>query len=596
MQISSVSPIVPGTSAGTLIATTAGAEFAAALSLQDDPTPQPAKAADALVAAQPARPQGAASPDICAEGAAPLAESPPDDDAGSPLGLASFSEAEPPAAPPRRAALDADLPTPVPVDAGLFVPTAAIGPAALPTAAGQAAHAEHSAQVSPAQERFADDRDGQVMSRRSQRDTDAPDNPTIKSGPDGSPAPSLAGQIRDALGGAADPLPANLATDRPMPAPSQAARAAAASAVIRDESRSFAIGAGSGPQSALPAGWTRQHPVGWAAGQDPDGISADSAALTTTATAATEAAPPRSERASATAGGSPAASERPPEPLAGTPGAAVAPQDRRLPVDALMAAQQMPGTGGPGRADALTGEMLPVGRPAGHARSAQRAEAVAQDGGNVRSQTASPQVMQPPTQYPGVAAPAPAAGDRTDRGDESVGFAGSPTAADAPAAAVTGTHTAAAGQSVPVADDAPHAQARQTHAPHRQIADAIVRTRDGIVEVQLDPLELGRVTLLLGTDHRAGIGIIAERPETLDLIRRHSDQLLQDLRDSGMPDARLDFARQDSPGGNGRDRGQPEQPPAPASPDAAPPPAPRAGERPAARQASASPGQIDIRF
>ncbi|WP_273501084.1 flagellar hook-length control protein FliK [Paracoccus sphaerophysae] len=87
--------------------------------------------------------------------------------------------------------------------------------------------------------------------------------------------------------------------------------------------------------------------------------------------------------------------------------------------------------------------------------------------------------------------------------------------------------------------------------PHRQIADAIVRTRDGQVEILLDPVELGRVTVLLGMDDRSGLGIIAERPETLDLIRRHSDQLLRDLRDSGMPNASLDFMKHEGGGGRG---------------------------------------------
>lgn len=79
--------------------------------------------------------------------------------------------------------------------------------------------------------------------------------------------------------------------------------------------------------------------------------------------------------------------------------------------------------------------------------------------------------------------------------------------------------------------------------PLRQIADAIVRTRDGIVEITLDPIELGRVTVTLAMDRHASLGIVAERPATLELIRGHTDQLLRDLRDHGMPDARLDFIR-----------------------------------------------------
>lgn len=80
-------------------------------------------------------------------------------------------------------------------------------------------------------------------------------------------------------------------------------------------------------------------------------------------------------------------------------------------------------------------------------------------------------------------------------------------------------------------------------APHRQLTDAIVRTREGRIEILLDPVELGRVTVMLGTDDQGGLGIVAERPETRDLIHRHSEQLLRDLRENGMPDARLDFLR-----------------------------------------------------
>ena len=83
--------------------------------------------------------------------------------------------------------------------------------------------------------------------------------------------------------------------------------------------------------------------------------------------------------------------------------------------------------------------------------------------------------------------------------------------------------------------------------PHRQIADAIVRTSSGQVEITLDPVELGRVTVLLGEDGNPGrLTLLVERPETLELIRRHSDQLLRDLRENGMPDARLEDLRQDT--------------------------------------------------
>lgn len=127
--------------------------------------------------------------------------------------------------------------------------------------------------------------------------------------------------------------------------------------------------------------------------------------------------------------------------------------------------------------------------------------------------------------------------------------------------------------------------------PHRQIADAIVRTSSGQVEITLDPVELGRVTVLLGEDGNPGrLALLVERPETLELIRRHTDQLLRDLRENGMPDARLEDLRQDD-SANRRDNppqtpGQPEG----ESPDRIQPLLAAETARPVAL------GRLDIRF
>lgn len=126
--------------------------------------------------------------------------------------------------------------------------------------------------------------------------------------------------------------------------------------------------------------------------------------------------------------------------------------------------------------------------------------------------------------------------------------------------------------------------------PLRQIADAIVRTSSGQVEITLDPVELGRVTVLLGEDGNPGrLALLVERPETLELIRRHSDQLLRDLRENGMPDARLEDLRQDD-SANRRDN-PPQTPGQPGgeSPGRIPPPAAETA-RPVAL------GRLDIRF
>ena len=127
--------------------------------------------------------------------------------------------------------------------------------------------------------------------------------------------------------------------------------------------------------------------------------------------------------------------------------------------------------------------------------------------------------------------------------------------------------------------------------PHRQIADAIVRTSSGQVEITLDPVELGRVTVLLGEDGNPGrLALLVERPETLELIRRHSDQLLRDLRENGMPDARLEDLRQDD-SANRRDN-PPQMPrqPAAESPGCIPSLLAAETARPVAL------GRLDIRF
>lgn len=82
---------------------------------------------------------------------------------------------------------------------------------------------------------------------------------------------------------------------------------------------------------------------------------------------------------------------------------------------------------------------------------------------------------------------------------------------------------------MPSGRDAPDA-APATTAPERG------------VELRLDPEELGQVSISLRSEGDAlMVRVVAERPETLDLLRRHADQLLQDLRNSGFRDAQMAF-------------------------------------------------------
>lgn len=82
----------------------------------------------------------------------------------------------------------------------------------------------------------------------------------------------------------------------------------------------------------------------------------------------------------------------------------------------------------------------------------------------------------------------------------------------------------------------------------QQVADALIITREDRTEIALSPEELGRVRLILSGPDRAQITIWAERPETLELLRRNADLLNQQLADAGVASGSLDFRRDDRQG------------------------------------------------
>ena len=81
----------------------------------------------------------------------------------------------------------------------------------------------------------------------------------------------------------------------------------------------------------------------------------------------------------------------------------------------------------------------------------------------------------------------------------------------------------------------------------RQLAEAIQQNPNRLVEITLKPQELGAVRLSV---QQAEAGIIvsltAERPETLDLMRRHVDQLEQDFQAMGYANIAFSFADSDA--------------------------------------------------
>lgn len=135
--------------------------------------------------------------------------------------------------------------------------------------------------------------------------------------------------------------------------------------------------------------------------------------------------------------------------------------------------------------------------------------------------------------------------------------AGGGSSIDLPAAAVThildALPPAAPGGDLPAAG-----LSAAEHLPNiaRRLDIAISEGPAGIVEIALDPEELGSVRLGLVPDG-GGITVFlsAERPETGDLLRRHAEHLARDLREAGYGDVSFRFGSDTASGGGHPDGG-----------------------------------------
>ncbi|WP_295047406.1 flagellar hook-length control protein FliK [uncultured Paracoccus sp.] len=89
----------------------------------------------------------------------------------------------------------------------------------------------------------------------------------------------------------------------------------------------------------------------------------------------------------------------------------------------------------------------------------------------------------------------------------------------------------------------------------RQMAEAVVTTREDRIEIALAPEELGRIRMVMsGPEHSPHVVVWAERPEVLDQLRRNATFLQECFGDAGMADASFEFQ---GDGGAGSGRGQP---------------------------------------
>jgi hypothetical protein len=97
----------------------------------------------------------------------------------------------------------------------------------------------------------------------------------------------------------------------------------------------------------------------------------------------------------------------------------------------------------------------------------------------------------------------------------------------------------------------------------------IGRAGPDITELSLAPEELGRLRLqLIPEGDRIQVILSAERPETLDLLRRNIDQLAEDLRQMGFSSSAFGFAGWSG----GQDRGDEARRFSATGSDTAPPP------------------------
>ncbi|WP_138936262.1 flagellar hook-length control protein FliK [Roseovarius arcticus] len=113
-----------------------------------------------------------------------------------------------------------------------------------------------------------------------------------------------------------------------------------------------------------------------------------------------------------------------------------------------------------------------------------------------------------------------------------------------------------------------HHGATTTRNVAAQISEAMAKAAERSIDVILNPAELGRVRITLSySDAGMIVNVAAERAETLEMMRRHSDILGQEFTDLGYGGTDFTFAHEDGANEDGGSQGRGE-----AAPDASPAP------------------------
>ncbi|MEO9822144.1 MAG: flagellar hook-length control protein FliK [Paracoccaceae bacterium] len=94
----------------------------------------------------------------------------------------------------------------------------------------------------------------------------------------------------------------------------------------------------------------------------------------------------------------------------------------------------------------------------------------------------------------------------------------------------------------------------------RQVAEALHRSPDKPIELTLSPAELGRVRMTLkGGENSMMVTVLAERPETLDLMRRNIEMLDQAMSDLGYENISFSFEQGGADGSSNNGNETPDQ-------------------------------------